>query len=164
MLYPLWDYCLIYKFQYYVTSWLWFCQFNDEFLVLAIVRFFKNPLQHEILQVVYVYYQRIWIILIWIILCCYYQVVSLPLYNHFLSVCSWPHTFVERELIRQLCLLCIEHYTIIDPLPYWPENQILTEAKPRTISDFLVNNIAYSTGNRSITVLLYNKIHVLVNQ
>ena len=58
----------------------------------------------------------------------------------------------------------IQLYYLLNMLCYWPENQILTEAKPRSISDFWVNNTAYLTSNRSITVLLYNKIHVLVNQ
>jgi hypothetical protein len=40
-------------------------------------------------------------------------------------------------------------------LCYWPKNQTLTSASPRSISDFRFNNTAYSTGNRSIIVYCF---------
>jgi hypothetical protein len=64
--------------------------------------------------------------------------------------------FGKNDVVRVANGTLGRDYTIMDLLP--------VEYSPRSISDFRVNNTAYLTGNRSITVLLYNKIHVFVNQ
>jgi hypothetical protein len=83
--------------------------------------------------------------------------------NHNLFIHEKPLATIRFTTVKYYTIMDLQYY-LLKMLWYLPENQILTEAKPRSISDFLVNNTAYSTGNRSITVLLYNKINVLVNQ